>query len=768
MKSFYYCIQTLLQGRGSNVIKLLSLTLGLFVGILLFASIAFHLNFYNNLRQPEQLYLAYTSSVINGVEEESFPCVYGTFSSALRENFPKEVEDATIIREAARCAFYYGEFRLEEQTIYADEHIFSTLGLKVLVGKPEELLNPNMVFVSETLAKKIVGGENISTAIGQVLYADRKIPLSVCGVYEDLGENMDISFDVVKSMTILWNDQRAGWGYDISYLSIVRFRNGVTDAKVVESRIPDMLKKYMPDIEKKDYNTWRFVFRPLQQLHLSNPIVGITILVMSVLAVAILLIAAFNYVLISISSLPRRAKAIGVHKCNGATDGTIFRMFLTETILILLLSVVLVVGLMFQFRGFVEEITGARLSSLFTLQTLWVPGLVILAVLLLAGVLSAGLFASIPVTQVFRRYTERKIYWKRPLLFIQFLGMTFIVGFLMVVLYQYHAVLDKDLGYNPDRVVTSWCDLGNNKENAKNFFMNLPMVEDYGVAAQTICYGYSGDSFEVGGGRKVNARIDWIGIDFVPMIGIQIIEGSNVKMKNEVLVNEEFVRQAHWTDTPIGKQILNYSNAPLTVVGVVKNYAVYSAYKPQSPVLLIYSTRGACYYLRLKEPFTENLAKLNTSVKDAFPTNDIVFRSLRQALDAQYDDVVRFRNAVWLASVSIFLIALMGLIGYVNDEVRRHSKEIAIRKVNGADAFCILKLIAKDVLWMAIPAVLTGAVGACLIGEKWIEQFSDIHSPGSWAFVGVALLVLLVVIGCVVVRSWRIANENPVKSIKGE
>lgn len=116
-----------------------------------------------------------------------------------------------------------------------------------------------------------------------------------------------------------------------------------------------------------------------------------------------------------------------------------------------------------------EEIAGIRLSSLFTWQTLWVPLTVLLVVFILAGVIPASIFASIPVTQVFRRYAERKTSWKRPLLFIQFAGMTFILGFLMVVFCQYHMAMNKDLGYNPERVVMGWKKLGSNRQNAKSF-----------------------------------------------------------------------------------------------------------------------------------------------------------------------------------------------------------------------------------------------------------------------------------------------------------
>lgn len=552
-------------------------------------------------------------------------------------------------------------------------------------------------------------------------------------------------------------------------MSIIRFRDPAKDIKAVEARIPDMLKKYMADSSNKK-KSHRFSFRPLLEYHTADPTVRLMILMMSVLGIAILLIVAFDYVLIAVSSLARRAKSIGVHKCCGATDNSIFRMFLTETALVLFISVLLTMLLIFQFREFVEEIAGIRLSSLFTWQTLWVPLTVLLVVFILAGAIPASIFASIPVTQVFRRYAERKTSWKRPLLFIQFAGMTFILGFLMVVFCQYHMAMNKDLGYNPERVVMGWKKLGSNRQNAKSFFMNLPMVEEHGVGQQAIWRSWSGEVFNVGEGRTIKGRFEWIGDDFVPMMKIQILHGKNVTSPKEALVNEEFVRRAGWTDEPIGKQ-LSIWGKEVTIVGVMKNFSVQSVYHPQYPVLLLGSgsdSNPGLHYVRLKEPFDENLKKLNALMAETFPTEDVVFYSLTQKLDEQYTDITRFRNAVLLASISIFFIALMGLLGYVGDEIRFCRKEIAIRKVNGADTCGILKLFSANVLWTALPAVLIGAGLAYWIGMKWLEQFSESVNLSIWLFAGVIAFVLVVILVCVILKAWEVANENPVNSIANE
>lgn len=137
-------------------------------------------------------------------------------------------------------------------------------------------------------------------------------------------------------------------------------------------------------------------------------------------------------------------------------------------------------------------------------------------------------------------------------------------------------------------------------------------------------------------------------------------------------------------------------------------------------------------------------------------------------MELQYDSVRRFRNAVMLAAVSIVLIALMGLLGYTHDEVRRRSKEIAIRKVNGAGVMSILRLLSLDVSAVALPAVVLGTVASYFISGTWLNQFAEQIPLSPLLYVGLAIGVLLLIVGCVVAKAGRIASENPVNSIKSE
>lgn len=144
-----------------------------------------------------------------------------------------------------------------------------------------------------------------------------------------------------------------------------------------------------------------------------------------------------------------------------------------------------------------------------------------------------------------------------------------------------------------------------------------------------------------------------------------------------------------------------------------------SAYQPQVPVALVNNLERRWEAnkrnLILKEPFTENLSKITALMKETFPTEDIQFRSARQEVDNQYQEVRRFRNTVVVASVAILVIVLMGLLGFVNDEVQRRSKEIAIRKVNGAKSWDIVNLLNQNIFWIALPSIFIGIVLAYVV-----------------------------------------------------
>ena len=768
MKQLYYTIQTLLRGRGSNIIKVISLTLGLLVGILLFARVAFELNYDSYYSEPENLCITLRTGISDGIKKEPNIDNYGKLAEAIRENFPDEVEDATVLDLFSQSPLYHEGKKMEHVILATSKsHVFSTLGIKVLLGDVSQLDRVDVIFISRSLARRLFADAN---PIGKTINIEIDYPLTVQGVFEDIPENTEFHFDGVYSFDTRskqYGSERGGWGYDPSYHCMVRFRHP-DEREKVEVRMPEMLKKYIHNYKGQSEE---YSFMTPSQYHLQKPESRKIVMILSILGFAILLVAGMNNVLISVSSLAQRAKSVGIHKCNGASDGHIYRMFLYESALLILLSLLFVTVLLFTFKLEIEDLSGASLKALFTWQTLWVPILVSLVLFLVIGLFPGKLFAAIPVTQVFHRFTAHRFVWKRSLLFIQFAGIAFILGLLMVILLQYRQVMTRDMGYKVDNLAVGWSPY-REIDKMDGILRGLPIVEEFCNASTIIYGGYMGQPYTDAHGKEFMGRIEFVDEHYVPVMGLQIIKGRNIQQDKEILINEEMVRQIGWTDSPIGKNLEDGKNNFGTIVGVVKDYVVQSAYMPQAPVALMSNLEWMNVLNKrniiLKEPFGENLAKINTLMKEAFPTVDIVFRSARQEIDKQYQEVRRFRNVVIIASIAILLIALMGLFGFVNDEIQRRSKEIAIRKVNGAEVPDILRLVSGNIFWTALSAVLVGIVFAYIVSNKWLEQFSDRVSVNGGHFLVVIIIILLLIMGSVIGRSWNVANENPVNSIKNE
>ena len=771
MRQIYYSIRTLLRARSSNIIRIISLSLGLTIGILLFSQIAFELNYEQCYPESERLAIVrgqitnLTSGETMGDDGSNYDyTVCDPVAATLAQDMPEEIESASCVLSGGQYKMYY-ENKLIQDThyIYADTCFFQTFGIPVLKGNPKDMIMPGSVFVSESFARKIFGDEE---PIGKILSADKQNDFTIRGVYKDVPENTMLTHDFVVSIHRDGGYQGgAGWNGNDVFYAFLRLHHA-SDIDKVNSKIQRVIEKYTSsqiDDWKEDYS-----IIPLVKYHLESSEVQKRLFIYGFLGFAIFFVAIMNYMLISIANLSRRAESVGVHKCNGASSANIFGMFMAETGLLVILSVLVSFLLIINTRGIIEDLLSVRLSSLFTWGTLWIPLLTIVILFLLAGGMPGRLFSRIPVTQVFRRYTDGKTGWKRSLLFIQFSGVSFVLGLLLVTLLQYNHLMNRDMGINIPGLVQAETWLP--KETVIHVTDELrrqPMVEGVGVAMNSVLGQYWTRGLMSNDGKRIaTLNFNNCSYNYPEVMGMKIIEGTTLKKQNDLLVNEELVRLMKWTDGAVGKKLNDVSG---TIVGVFRDVRNYSFYANQAPIVLIGDENANhAFDVRLKEPYKENLKRLNEYAESTFPNVALRFISMDSMIESMYKDVYRFRNSVWITSCFILLIVIMGLIGYVNDETQRRSKEIAIRKVNGAEASHVLRLLIRDILYVAASSILIGIVTAYFVGKAWLEQFAEQIDMNPLLFVGTAFLVLLLIVVCVVLRAWNIANENPVNSIKAE
>lgn len=768
MKQIYYVIQTLIHGKESIPFKVISLALGLGMSILLFARVAYEQSYDTCFRDYNRIYQVWSIFLMEGENPEPQTMNMGPLAGVILESFPKEVESATCTNYyLASWPLYYGNVRFNEKKICADSLFFQTMGIEVLSGNPvQDLQQPNVIYLSKSLAERMFGGEN---PIGKVISYNHERELTVRGTYADIPDNTTVKADAVISMPPAWaaTQQNYSWDGGDSYYQYVRLRPEV-NVEALNDRMKKMAEKYLPFRDSWSYTAY---VKPLRDTFREQDDVKRMYTIMMTLGLSILFITALNYALVSISSLSRRAKMVGVHKCSGASGSGIFGMFMLETCAVIILALLVMVLLLVGFRDFVEDTASTKLTNLFDGSRLWVPAATVALLLLVGGVLPGRLFAHIPVTQVFRRYTEGKKGWKRPLLFIQFAGVAFICGLMCMVMMQYHYVMSKDMGFKTERIACTYQYFNSAEEsdNAYNYFRSLPYIANVSSAYGNPLDGYSGCFINGENGEALfSARFDACMDNYYDLMGIQLKEGRLPRDYNEAVINETFVDLMKWDKEAIG-HIVHTMGENITVCGVLKDFQINGFYAEPMPYIGFNTRRfnNELHFL-LKEPFAENLQRLTEDAAKAFPDKTIDFTSMEESMRTIYNPVRVFRNATVVAGVVMFFIMLMGLLGYTTDEVQRRSKEIAIRKVNGAEALDILCLLGNDVLWVAIPAVIIGIALSGYVNNLWINAFTAQVSMSVTAYLGIGLAVLAVIISCVLIKAWRIANENPVKSIKSE
>ena len=577
MRQIYYSIRTLLRERGSNLIRVISLSLGLTIGILLFSQIVFELSYENCYPEAERLAMVraqitnLSTGEIMGDDGTNYDyTVFAPTANAVAESMPEEVEYASCVLPEREYNIYYEEKLLSDvDYIYVDSCFFQVFGIPLLKGNLKDLIIPGSVFVSERFARETFADED---PVGKILSADKQNTFTIRGVYKDVPENTMLTHDFVVSIYNNNGGYQAGngWNGNDVFYTFLRLRRE-SDMDKVNDNIQRVIEKYTEttiDDWKMDYS-----IIPLVKRHLDSPDVQKRLVIYGFLGFAIFFVAIMNYMLISIATLSRRAKSVGVHKCSGASSTNIFSMFLAETGILVILSVLLSFLLIFNAREMIEDLLSVRLSSLFTWGTLWVPLLTILVLFVLAGGIPGRLFSRIPVTQVFRRYTDGKKGWKRSLLFVQFTGVSFVLGLLLVTLLQYGHLMNRDMGIDVTGLTEAESWLPKERvEHIKDELRRQPMVEGVTVATHSVLGQYWTRGLMSNDGKRLaTLNFNYCHYNYPEVMGIKIIEGTPMKKGGDLLVNEELVRLMRWTDGAVGKRVNNVAGTVVySVISVTR------------------------------------------------------------------------------------------------------------------------------------------------------------------------------------------------------
>lgn len=645
---FYYLIHTMLAQKGANIIKILSVAVGLLVSCLIFSTLAFFYGYDTCYHDYKRLYAVQTKWTYGNKEEGPHLGGNGALAGAIVEEFPDDVA-ATSFYLVHNESLEADGRTLEETIAMGDSVMFETMGLELLSGYPRrDLTMPSTAYISKSLAEELYGEDD---PIGkQLKYKD--ILFTVRGVYKDLPENISMSvYRIIMSypsIAVLGMDERMAWtdigGSDV----FIRLLPGSKlTPEVLASKLNEIQERNCPSGErpiKLDFSVTR-----VDKVWLCNENITRTLTVLWILGGMLLSLTTFNYALITIASLSRRAKSIGVHKCSGASGWGIVGMFLSETLLILAISFLVMVGLLFLFQPFLDTVGTLSVQRVYAPELLWVSLCVGLFFFIVGGLLPGYLFSRIPVTQVFTRFTDRNSAWKKNLLFIQLTGVAFISGLLVVLSSQYREVVNRDMGFNMKGAATFSLHMVSVKRDVfESTLRSLPYVEGVCAGNGVPMIGRAFTMMQQDNGEPgINVSQMSFSPGFLDMMGFRLLEGRIPERDDEVLVNETFVREMHFGDSVVGRKLLG---GRLTVTGLLHDYAQWGFFAEIEPAIIkpIDSESAYTWFVKLSEPFDENYEKLNAFINETFPSEEWYVRKTDEVIERFYSELHSYATLLCL------------------------------------------------------------------------------------------------------------------------
>ncbi len=772
----------------NTLIKILSLGIGLAIGLVLLAKVCFELSYDKFYDKPEQIYEIRTGIDQNG-DSKDFYNISGGVAPGFQEEVPG-VSVATRFSGIFESRRYIDtERRIIEadyDIIAADTNFFKVFNREFLIGNPVKALSSwnGEVFVSRSFAEKLGGLEE---AIGKTI-SNEELPQLQClvtGVFEDFPANSTVQADVVTAIQAISQQGSVNWYGNDRYHGYVRLEDNV-DPESLSNAIRKMQEAHQPleELERNGTKIWYYL-SAFEGSHIRKENVRNSIVTLSIIAFLLIMISVLNYLLVSLSDIIHRSKELGIRKCYGAGSGSIYGLLVREGLVNMGISLILAAGIIYTFHPTIESLTAVSLKAMMIPRTLILVAVVLALIFIATTVIPSRILVKIPISSAFRGYKETKRKWKLALLSFQFTINIFLFIMLAISSAQYREQTNQDVGYNPENIV--YASLRGVETSSKSAIMDklgtMPFVKAVGYSYQLPIDYCSGNNVYLPGDNRelFNVSDSYESTaGFMELMEFRMLEGTEPKTPKDVAVSRSFVEKmsqfTDWSDGAIGKEIRltehsQNENDCFVICGVFEDYRIGGDTNPDTrPNVRFCADLETGYMpiltLRLNDVSAENIDAISSVIDEFVNDIDVEPKIYKDGFNSIFDSTRKMKNTMLIGTVIALLIAFFGLIGFINDETSRRSSEIAIRKVNGACSQEIVSMFVKDIMKLAPIAAIAGDVAAWFVATEWLKQFAEQISLNAWYFIICDILVFMVIIVTVTVGSLRVARTNPTESLK--
>ena len=790
MKNLKIAFRNLLKNKLVSTINLFGLTLGIVISVLLLSYVRQEKNTDTFIKDYENIYGLSTNDVGSPF---SRPAV-----SFLRNKFPdipityarKDWAGQIFLTDDAGNSFKVNHL------LNTDSTFFNVFQFDAVAGNPQRALDvASQIVLKQSLAKKIFGNQN---PVGKTVrlstsnYSNE--PMVISAVLKDFPANTSWKFDAVISdflndKTISWYKKSTDrWGA----------RNFSAFCRLPSNINPDNFRQQLKTLSKEAVVTENasdgitFGIQSYPQLYLNrtekstgaanlkkgNPQ---TLSVLQLIAVLMLLMACINYVNLVSAQRKKRNKSVAVIKMLGSQRWGVIKIFMAEAAMLLLAVVALsIVALPFVLQFFNKLMEANYTSALFASpENIALIAAILLATFLITGLLPGIIFSNYKALRLIKPIDgkRKESFFRNVLPVLQFSIAIGLIACLFVIKKQNDMMLSKNPGYEREHILYAATnfDLRKQTQALANDLKNISGVKEITFAdAEFTKVSQNWGVDLIYDGERGSIGFDKIGVspNFFDFFGIKFAQGQNFTKTeanyDEVIFNQTAIREFGISDLEKARVIEEGR-----IVGVVQDFNLKSAHYPIAPVGFLNEGKTSNYiYLKTN---TQNYDQLKTLIADVeqkwnklSPNIPFEYHFLDQEWDNLYKKETQFQKLLTHAGwISIF-IACLGLFGLSMFVTERRTKEIGIRKINGASIAEILGLLNKGfVKWIIVAFVIATPI-AYFAMNKWLENFAYKTTLSWWIFALAGLASLLVALITVSWQSWRAASRNPVEALRYE
>jgi putative ABC transport system permease protein len=733
-----------------------------------------------HFENADDLYRVIENQNLYGGEVSLLVPTPGALAPALKEEYPEIIRSSRYT--SSPLTLKKGDEFIEETVASVDKDFLKMFNIKFVRGDINSALNePHNIVITEEMAHKYFGDED---ALGKTL-PSRGYVVTVTGVVKNLPHNSHIQFNFL--VPIEWLTELGAhindWGE--RFHTYIELKKGI-DSKIVDKKILDFIKNH-----NKGSNSEIFL-QNIKKIHLFSSrkyiydIIGhgnITyVRIMSLVAIFILLIACINFINLSTAQSARRAREIGVRKVAGANKRKIVVQFLGESLLIVFVALAIAMILVELLLPVYNNLIGKQLDVNYQSTGLYIGLItVVLFCSLLAGSYPAFYLSSLKPLDIIKGVINKNpgnAKFRRVLVIFQFSLSVLLIICTLLVGNQLNYLRNKNLGFNKDNIGYFMFPTftGDPRlETLKKELSNNPGILSVTKAWNPFHNEGTWDGFNWEGkneGDDILFHVLGADVDYAKTYKLELKEGRFFSSEfstdaTAIVINEQAAKIMGFKNS-IGEIITTPQGSKLNIIGVVKDFHFQSLHYKIEPLIMQIGASNN-FYIRMKpDKITSTVESIKKTYKTFNPGLPIDFHFLDDDLDNLYRTEQRMGKIVGYFSFLAIIISCLGLIGLSSFMTERRTKEIGIRKANGAKSIEIFSLLSKEyILWVLISIIIASPI-AWYAMHKWLENFAYKTELSWWIFALAGLLALGIALLTVSWQSLKAARRNPVEALRYE